>query len=139
MTERSGVITNSGVPETRSIGEIAQDILRDFQQVVRGEIRLARTEVSENWNRAKSAGTIFGAAAVCGLVAAGALAAAGIAALAMAMPVWTAALIVSFVFACFAGVGLAMVRGRLQSLDAIPRQTTDSLKDDVEWARHQMK
>ncbi len=139
MADRSAVLTNSNTREARPIGDIVQDIVRDFQEVIRGEIRLARAEVTANVDRAKNAGVMFGAAAITGLMAAGALVATCIAALALAMPVWLAALITTFFFGCVAGAALAMGRERLRKVDALPKQTMDSLKDDVEWAKHQMR
>ena len=53
------------------------------------------------------------------------------------MPNWLAALIVTAVYAAVAGV--LYVRGKERVEDAgspAPRQTIETLKEDVEWAKH---
>jgi hypothetical protein len=121
------------------LGEIVQDILRDIQNMIRGEIRLARAELGEKARHAGKAGGMLGAAVLCGLLAAGCFVAACIAALALAMPIWVAALIMTVLLAAIGGACFAAGRTRLRQVDPVPRQTVQTLKDDVEWAKHRMK
>src|SRR5258708_7006324 len=78
--------------ENQSIAEIFRNVVRDVQDLLRAKVRLAKAEVSENVDRAKSAGGLMGGAAAAGLFAGMSLVATCIAALATAMPVWAAAL-----------------------------------------------
>ena len=53
------------------------------------------------------------------------------------LPAWAAALIVTAVYAAVAG--FLYVRGKERVEDAgspAPRQTIETLKEDVEWAKH---
>jgi MFS family permease len=83
----------------------------------------------------KGAGLI-GGAAVVGLLAAGALTACLILVLSEAMDAWLAALIVAVVMGAVAAVlGLAGRNKVRQAAPAVPEQTVETVKEDVEWAK----
>jgi len=119
----------------RSTGEIMQDVVRDVGEVVRGEVRLARAELSEKAGKAGKAGGFFGGAAVCGLMATASLVAAGIAGMAMVMPLWLAALVMGVLLACIGGAMYAGGRAKLKAIDPVPERTVQTIKDDVQWAK----
>ena len=50
--------------EERSVSDVLQDILRNLQDMVRSEIRLAKVEIREEGRRAVSSGIWIGAGAV---------------------------------------------------------------------------
>ncbi|MER6448089.1 phage holin family protein [Streptomyces venezuelae] len=105
---------------------------RQMSELVRGEMRLARAEMAQKGRRFGTGGGLFGGAGLLGLLAAQALVATAIAALALALPVWTSALILTVVLA-LAAAGLALA-GRKQIARAgapAPEQTIDSLKADL--------
>jgi len=123
----------------RSLGEIMQDVVQDFGNIVRAEIRLARAEVGDNVKKAGSAAGMFGGAAVCGLLGGMAFVAACIAVLALAMPVWLAAIIMTLVLVCAGAAMYAGGRSKLRNVNAVPERTTQTIKDDVEWAKHHVR
>jgi cyanate permease len=83
----------------------------------------------------KGAG-LLGGAAVTGLLAAGALTACLILVLSEVMDAWLAALIVAVVFAAVAAVlGLAGRNKVREATPAVPEQTVETVKEDVEWAK----
>jgi len=120
----------------RSAGEIMQDVVRDVGEVVRGEVRLAKAEMAETARNAGKAGGFFGGAAVCGVMGLASLVAAGIAALALLMPLWAAALIMGVLLVCIGGVMYAGGRSKLKEVHAVPEKTVETIKDDVQWAKH---
>jgi hypothetical protein len=130
--------TNSYIGE-RSTGEILQDVMRDVGEVVRGEVRLAKAEMSEKVSSAGKAGGLLGGAALCGVMGFAALVFAAIAGLTMVVPTWAAACIVGFVLVCIAGVMFAMGRTKLKEVTPVPERTVQTIKDDVEWAKHPTK
>ena len=80
---------------------------------------------------------MWGAAGVVGLAALGALTAFFVLALVGALPNWLAALIVALAYGAVAA--FLYVRGKHRVEDAgspVPRQTVQSLKEDLEWAKH---
>ena len=128
-------MANTTVGE-RSLGEIVQDVMRDASEVVRGEVRLAKAEVSEKVGKAGKAAGLFGGAAVAGLMGLAALVAAGIAGLALIMPVWLAAVLVGVLLAAIGGILYALGKTRLTAIDPVPERTVQTIKDDVQWAKH---
>jgi hypothetical protein len=127
--------TNSYVGE-RSAGDIVQSVMRDVGEVVRGEVRLARAEVTEKVSQAGKAAGMFGGAAVCGLLGAAALVAAAIAGLAIVLPLWASAAILAVILLVAAGVMFGVGRAKLKDVTPVPERTVQTLKDDVEWAKH---
>jgi hypothetical protein len=130
--------TNQYVGE-RSAAEIIQDVMKDAGEVVRGEVRLAKAEFGEKISQAGKAGGLFGGAALCGLMGFAALVFAAIVALSMVVPTWAAASIVGVLLICLAGALYAGGRAKLKDVTPVPERTVQTLKDDIEWAKHPTK
>jgi xanthine/uracil permease len=131
-------MTTQGAKADRSLGELFGDLTRELTTLVRQEIALATTEMSQ---KASTVGKNVAYLAVGGLVAyAGLLAiiAAVILALGNFIPLWLSALVVGLVVA---GIGYMLVQQGMTALkqaDLTPRQTVETLKEDAEWAKQQM-
>jgi Na+/melibiose symporter-like transporter len=118
----------------RTLGELFAEMTRDLGDLFRKEVELARVETKDEVSRASKA--------------AGALAGAGVGALLFLIMVSTAAalgldeamhpalafLIVAVVWAIIAAVLYTMGRNRLKQVRALP-ETTETLKEDMEWAK----
>jgi Flp pilus assembly protein TadB len=115
-----------------SIGDLVRDLSEQTSRLVRDELRLAQAELS---SKGKRAGVGIGELGGAGLLAwygVGALLAAIIAALALAMEVWLAALIVAVVL--FVGAAVLAMIGKQQIQRAtppLPEHTRDNVKADV--------
>jgi len=126
--------------DDRSIGELFADLARESSTLIRQEVELAKTEMSQ---KATRVGRDVAFLAVGGLVIyAGVLAilAAVIIGLAAAgLPWWLSALLVGGIVLA-AGYGLVH-RGlaALKREDLAPRQTLDSLKEDARAVRGQVR
>src|SRR5690349_2391305 len=101
-----------------STGELVQRLSAQVSELVRGELALARTERRDKGTRLGVGAGLAGAAGVVALGGALALLTAVIAALALVMPVWAAALIVGVVLLVVAAV-LGLL-GRRQIKNATP-------------------
>jgi uncharacterized membrane protein YqjE len=123
----------------RSVSDVLQDILRNFQEIVRSEVRLAKAEVREEANKAKSASLFIGTGALSGLFAAFFLLLMAVYALATVVPIWAASLIVAIALAITATALLSAGRKRLKQVHPTPERTKNSLKENVEWAKQQTK
>jgi len=126
--------------DERSLGDLFGDLARDMGTLVSQEVALARTELSA---KASEVGKDIGFLAVGGLVAyAGLLAiiAAVIVLLATnGVPLWASALIVGLIVAA---IGYVLVQRGLTALkqqDFAPRQTIETLKEDTQWAKEQVR
>lgn len=132
MSARAGIGIDSG---QRPVSEILRDVVHDVQDLFRSEVRLAKAEVSEQVDRAKSAGGKFGAAAITGLFAGMCLIAACVALLALALPVWAAALIMAAILGGVAAYLYSRARAGIRRFHAIPEETVETLRDDVRWLK----
>lgn len=123
-----------------SVGQLLGELSSDLSTLVRQEIALAKAEVT---GKAKEAGVgagLLGGAGVIGLAALGALTAFLILLLALWMAAWLAALIVTIVWAVVAGILALAGRQRLQrATPPTPEQAIDSTKEDVQWAKTQLR
>ena len=122
-------------PATHSFGEVVGSLAGDVQDLVRGEISLARAELGQKAQRVLLAaiwlmgGALFAAAGLVVLLQGAALV------FAFMLPVWAALLIVGAVIiivgAIFARLGLAMLSLKRLS----PERTTSNLEEDVRLLR----
>jgi len=127
-------------PSERSLGELFAELSRETSALVRHEVALAKTELSEKAARAARDASMVaagGALAHAGLLT---IVAAVVLLLATAgLPPWLAAIIAGL---SVAGVGYAIAQKGLTALkheDLTPRQTIDSVKETAQWAKHQSR
>jgi MFS family permease len=120
----------------RPIGDLVKQLAGQTSTLVRQEIDLAKAEMTEKGRVAGKGAGLIGGAAVIGLLAAGALTACLILALNHALPDWLAALIVAVVFGAIAAFLALQGKKRIeQAAPAVPEQTVETVKEDVEWAK----
>jgi hypothetical protein len=123
--------------DNRSLGELFSELAQETSTLVRQEVNLAKTEMSDKASRAgRHVGVLAagGAVAYAGLLA---ILAAVIVLLDNVMPLWLSALLVGIVAAV---VGYILVRRALDALkreDFAPRKTIETLKEDQQWAKEQ--
>jgi hypothetical protein len=119
----------------RPFGELVQQLAKETSTLVRQEIELAKAEVSEKGRQAGKGVGMFGAAGIVALLALGALTAAAILALDLAVAGWLAALIVAAVYGATAGLLALAGKGRVQEATPPAPQTVETVKEDIEWAK----
>lgn len=132
-------VSGADISDNRSFGEIIQDVLRDVQRIVQAEIRLGRAEISEKVQQVKNASVFLGGAAVCGALGAACLVTTCIAALALVMPLWLAALLMGILLCSIAAAAFIVGRTRIEQVDPVPHDTVQSVKDTLEWAENHTK
>ena len=121
----------------RSVGELLKQLANETTTLMRQELELAKAEMREKAGKAGPGFGMWGAAGAMALLALGSLTAFLILALDGAMPNWLAALIVGLVYAAIAG--LLYLRGKRKVDEAgspVPEQAIETLKEDVQWAKH---
>src|SRR3954454_22840574 len=106
----------------RSISEVLQDIVGNIQDIIRSEVRLAKTEVREEAAKAQSAGLLLGGGALAGLFASFFLLYALMYGLNRIMPDWCAALVVAVITGIAAAVTLSAGKKRLKLIHPAPER-----------------
>ncbi|MGF1635082.1 MAG: phage holin family protein [Phycisphaerae bacterium] len=131
--------------DNRSVGEIVADLRDQFMLLIRQEVALAKRETGEKVSRV-SRGAI--AAATGGIVAYTGLILMLLAlcvGLAMLIDgwvglhaLWISPLLVGLVLGIIGMVMFSNGKKTVQRESAVPEQTAASLKEDQQWAKHQM-
>jgi len=120
----------------RPLGDLVKQLAEQTSTLVRQEVELAKAEVAQKGQQAGKGAGLLGAAAVIGLLAAGALTAFLIMLLDGALANWLAALVVAVVFGAIAAILALQGRNRIRAATpAKPEQTVETVKEDVEWAK----
>jgi uncharacterized membrane protein YqjE len=124
----------------RPVGELLKQLSEETTTLVRKELELAKAEVSEKGKKAGVGAGMFGGAGVAAFLGLGAVTAALIVALDGAMALWLAALIVGLIWLAIAGVLALQGRNKVQEASPpVPEQATESVKEDVQWAKTRAK
>ncbi len=124
--------------DDRSVGDLLKELSEQTSTLVRQELDLAKAEMSEKGKQAGMGAGMFGGAGLFGLLALIALTACLVMALDRAMVDWLAALVVAAAYAAIAGALALTGRNKVrEAAPAVPEQTRDTLKEDVEWAKTQ--
>jgi uncharacterized membrane protein YqjE len=124
----------------RSLGELLKQLSEQTTRLVHQELELAKAELTEKGKQAGKGAGMFGGAGAIGLAALGALTACFILALDTFLPAWLAALIVAVVYGIVAFVLVKQGQARIkEATPPVPEQTIETVKEDVEWAKTQMR
>lgn len=125
-----------GDTKERSVAQLLSDLSRETSQLVHQEVELAKAEMTEKLNQAMAGGRAIAIAAVVALLTLGALTAFLIAVLATVMPVWLSALIVTVVYAAIGWFFVSTAQHKFkQASPPVPKQTIETVKEDVKWAK----
>jgi hypothetical protein len=124
----------------QGMGELVKQLSAQVSTLVRQEVELAKAEVAEKGKKAGLGAGMLGGAGVAGLLTLGALTAALILLLDLVMPAWAAALVVTALWAVVAGLLALRGRAKVQEVGKpIPEKTVETVKEDVEWMKDQIK
>jgi hypothetical protein len=126
--------------DDRSLGQLFGDLTRQLGTLVRKEIELARTALPPRATPVGRDAAMLGAG---GALAYAALLVALIAVALLLIDIgltpWLAFLIVAAIVGAIAAVLIQRGRAELQRAQLAPRQTIETLKEDAEWAKQQVK
>lgn len=124
--------------EKESLGELFGAATRDFSELVRKEMELAKVELKEEAVTAGRAGALMGAG---GLLANHAILILFLAIawlLAEVMPVWAGLLIVAVVVGIVAAALAVTGKKKLADLTPPVPNTVETLQEDAQWAKQQL-
>ncbi|MDX2150470.1 MAG: phage holin family protein [Bryobacteraceae bacterium] len=125
--------------DDRSMADVLKDAISNIQDIIRAEVRLAKTEVREESQKAGRSVAMFAGGAVAAFYALNFVLFCLVFALALVLPLWLSALLVGAVLFIVAAVLVSMGRDRWKEVHAKPQQTIDTVKENVEWAKQQTR
>ncbi len=122
----------------RPIAELLKQLSQETSTLVKQELDLAKAEMAQKGKQAGLGAGFIGGGALFALGAFAALTACLIALLATALDhVWLAALIIALVYGATAALLGVQGKDKIQeATPPAPEQTLETLKEDVQWAKH---
>jgi hypothetical protein len=120
-----------------SLTELISRLISQSSTLFREELQLAKTELRQEIRKAGKAGGMFGAAAATGFLAVLLLSFAAAWGLGDLMEPWLGFVIVGVIWAIVAGVLAMQGKSAADEVDASLPETTQSVKEDVQWAKSQ--
>jgi uncharacterized membrane protein YqjE len=131
VEQQSATEASSGSSDA-STGELLAQLSEQSSLLVRKELALAQAELQQKAKRAGLGAGLFGGAGLVALYGVGTLLATVILALALVVPPWLAALIVTAVLFAVAGVAALLGKKKVsQATPLAPEQTIDNVKADM--------
>lgn len=125
-------MTTSRPHDQPSVADLVDRLTDQTSRLVRDELRLARAEYTE---KAKQGGTVaglFGAGAVLAWFGVGALLATLILVLALFLPAWAAAAIVTVAVFVAAGIAALLGKKKSEGLTPTPERTVETVRRDAD-------
>jgi len=123
----------------RPLKDVVQGIIGNVQDIIRAEVRLAKAELGDQAAKARSALTVMGVGALAGIYSVALLLVTCVLALATTMPAWMAALIVAVVTGIVAAALTSIGLKRFRTLHPTPDKAIHSVKENVKWAKEQIR
>lgn len=120
-----------------SLPELVSRLTNQTSNLFRKELDLAKTELRQEIRKAGRAGGMFGGAAVAGFIAALLLSFAAAWGLGEVMPPAVGFLVVGVIWAVVAAILGMQGKNAADELDTSLPETTESIKEDVQWAKNQ--
>jgi len=129
----SGIATHDSPASEASVGELVSRASEQLTTLVKDEMRLAQTELAQKGRRSGVGLGLFGGAGAVAWFGVGALVAAAILGLSLAVAPWLAAVIVGLALLLIASV-LAMIGKRevSQATPVLPQESMQNVRRDVE-------
>jgi uncharacterized membrane protein YqjE len=121
----------------RSITEILQEIVNHVSEILRSEIRLAKTEVQQDVSQYVKALAYLVVAGVLACFAFGFVLLGAAFALQTAVPAWLAAVLVGALTGIVGAVIYSLGRNRMKILRLRPNRTLQTLEDNASWIKKQ--
>jgi uncharacterized membrane protein YqjE len=123
-------------PSEPSTGQLISDLTNQISRLVRDEARLAQVEVTQKAKRLGVGAGLFGGAGLFAFFGLAALITTAVLLLALVLPAWLAALIVTVVLFVIAGV-LAMIGKKdvQKGSPPVPTQAIESTKTDIQTVK----
>ena len=121
----------------RSFTVVLQDIMRNVQEIIRAEVRLAKAEIREEASKAFSSMVWVMVGAVCAAFALTFLLWTVVYAVGLVWPMWAATLVVAAVLGIAGAVMLSSGIQRMKHVSPTPERTVETIKENVAWVKQQ--
>ena len=123
-------------PERKPLSDVFSAAMHNVQEILRNEIRLARTEVKEEATKVARASVLLVAGAVVAFYAGALLLIGGAFALGQVVPLWASFLIVAGALGIIAAGLVGAGRSKLKNFNPTPQRSIEQAKETMEWVKN---
>jgi uncharacterized membrane protein YqjE len=123
----------------RSVAEVLQDIVQNIREIFRSEFRLAKVEIHAEAAKALRSSIPLVIGLVLSLYAVGFILLAAVHALSTVVEPWLASFIVGAAVLVISISLINIGKKRLKQVKVVPEKTIGTVKENVQWARNQMR
>ena len=125
--------------DERTLPEVLQGAIGNIQEIIRSEFQLARAEIKAVLEKIPGPASMIGLGLGISLYAIGFILLAIVYKLSTVMATWAAALLVGGVLALLAITTLVAATNKIKHINTVPEKTVETLKENMTWAKKQMK
>ena len=122
----------------RPISAVLHDIVGNVQDIIRAEVRLAKTELVEELAKSRSAAVLLAAGALTLAFSALFVLLAIVYALSLVMAAWAAALVVGAGIGVVAALCVGLGMKKFKAIRGAPKTAT-TMKENLQWAKQLTK
>jgi uncharacterized membrane protein YqjE len=122
----------------RPISAVLHDIVGNVQDIIRAEVRLAKTELVEELAKSRSAAVLLAAGALTLAFSALFVLLAIVYALSLVMAAWAAALVVGVGIGVVAALCVGLGMKKFKAIRGAPKTAT-TMKENLQWAKQLTK
>jgi len=122
--------------QAQSVTSLVSGIVEDAQELLKQQFELFKHELRSDFSKVKTAAQVLavgGGVGLVGCILLGVTLGLLLQAIAPELPLWAAFAIVTAVFLVIAGALVAIGLGKLNSVNPLPDQTAEALKENVQW------
>lgn len=117
----------------RTLGQIVRDLTADFSTLFRSEIALLKLELKDTFAKLGGGAAMFAAALFCALFGLAFLLVTAILGLvALGVPAWLSALILTLLLFAGAGALAFMGKKKFAAVQFVPTESVEQIKSDIE-------
>ena len=125
--------------QERSVGELLSELATETTALVRAEVKLATTEMTQKAAVAGKQAAVIAVGSTLAAVSLLVLLSALVLGLGTLIPMWASALLVGAVVGVVAGIVIQVGVAALKRVDPTPQQTIKSLEENRQWVQEQIR
>ncbi|MEZ4601095.1 MAG: phage holin family protein [Syntrophotaleaceae bacterium] len=125
--------------DDRSLANLFSELSREMTSLVRHEVALAKSEMSEKAHQAKTGITSLAVGGMVVFASIIVLLFSAVYALAQVLEPWLAALIVGLIVLVIGVIMLQKGRSNLKARNLVPQRTMDTMREDKSFAKHHIR
>ncbi|MEX2598865.1 MAG: phage holin family protein [Dehalococcoidia bacterium] len=128
-----------GRREAEGLGNEIADVASDLGTLLQQEVQLAKAEIREQAGKGVQSLVSIATAGIFAALMLVFLFVGVMLVIGEALELWVSAFITAGILLVLAAIGALIARQRIKQMNPVPERTIESVKEDLEWARSQIR